>query len=46
LPWFHEQMKAKHFVKGKSHGNQVYRGVKFRKMPDDTEILAEKLGFK
>jgi hypothetical protein len=45
-PWFNEQMKQRHFVKGKSDGNQVFRGVRFKKQPEDVDELAERFGFK
>jgi putative DNA primase/helicase len=45
-PWFNEQMKRKHFVKGKSDGNQVFRGVRFKKTPSYVDELAERFGFK
>jgi putative DNA primase/helicase len=30
IKWFHEQMEQHGFVRTKSHGNRVYRGVRFK----------------
>jgi putative DNA primase/helicase len=34
IKWFHEQMEQHGCVRGKSNGNQVYRGLKFKSLPD------------
>jgi hypothetical protein len=31
IKWFHEQMEQHGFVRTKSHGERVYRGVRFKR---------------
>jgi putative DNA primase/helicase len=37
IKWFHEQMEQHNFVRGKSHGNRVYKDVKFK--PEQPSII-------
>jgi hypothetical protein len=37
IKWFHEQMEQHNFERRKSHGNRVYKDVRFK--PDQPSII-------
>ncbi|GAB9246849.1 phage/plasmid primase, P4 family [Bradyrhizobium diazoefficiens] len=37
IKWFHEQMEQHNFIRGKSHGDRVYKDVRFKQ--DEPEII-------
>ncbi|WP_453963882.1 phage/plasmid primase, P4 family [Bradyrhizobium elkanii] len=37
IKWFHEQMEQHNFVRGKSHGDRVYKDVSLK--PDEPELI-------